>query len=76
MEVKYDHYHIPTLQYFGVGEVCTEGSHQRKGLASKLLDYAISMQGKQNQNCHLAILHSSSVPARRVYRKCGFVSLP
>lgn len=65
-----------TLVAGGIGEVCTHISHQRKGLAKRLLQFALeNVQGNESLKMQISMLHASPQLTKVYESSAGYKSV-
>lgn len=70
----YDECECSTIRGGGIGEVCTDASHRRKGLSNTLLRMAIDYMSSEHNSIQVSLLHADKA-VRPVYEKVGYRSV-
>ena len=55
--------------------IATHPSYRRRGIAYRLLDYAVKCERGRGLECLFLEVRSSNIPARNLYRAYGFAEL-
>jgi len=62
------------LKTAGIGGVCTDSDHRKKGIVTNLMKLALD-HGQQNGASNASLYTGLDIPAHRLYKRLGFVDI-